>query len=108
MVLWTSAKGLEDAFDGANRQNLRHFIFRDVKPTTIALRPETEGNEQEAKENEDEAEFESATYYISTLRQDGFSSEEKNVRQEVVRIPTMAVFHKLSAGRGVPHTFVGE
>ncbi|KAK7457024.1 hypothetical protein VKT23_010327 [Stygiomarasmius scandens] len=29
------------------------------------------------------------------------------VQQEVVRVPTMAVFHKLASGRGVPHTFVG-
>jgi hypothetical protein len=30
------------------------------------------------------------------------------IPQEVVRVPTMAIFHKLAAGSGVPHTFVGE
>ncbi|THV03032.1 potassium transporter [Dendrothele bispora CBS 962.96] len=105
MVLWTWARGLEDTFDGANRQNLRHFLFRDVKSTSLSLRPGVEEVEEEQAESDDENELESATYYISTLARDG--SDEKNDRQEIIRIPTMAVFHKLSSGRGVPHTFVG-
>ncbi|THU95303.1 potassium transporter [Dendrothele bispora CBS 962.96] len=35
------------------------------------------------------------------------STETRWIRKEIVRVPTMAVFHKLTAGRGVPHTFVG-
>jgi KUP system potassium uptake protein len=55
-------------------------------------------------------------YYMAPGRGDRTPSDEKNgsfeqeeeERRELVRISTCAIFHKLSAGTGVPHSFVGE
>jgi KUP system potassium uptake protein len=109
MLLWTWAKRLEDGFDGENRQNLRHFIFRDVKPATLTLRPNYEANfgEEETDQREEDTK-ELASYCISAVRKDKSSGDdEKDRKQELVRIPTLAIFHKLATGRGVPHSFVG-
>ncbi|KIK69708.1 hypothetical protein GYMLUDRAFT_34109 [Collybiopsis luxurians FD-317 M1] len=99
MVFWTWAKGLEDEYDGVNRQNLRHFIWREDKKVN-----KNEANDEDIQEEE---EPDSAYYYLPTQT---FSSRDEGLsieKRELTRIPTMAVFHKLTVGRGVPHTFVG-
>ncbi|KAE9408952.1 potassium transporter [Gymnopus androsaceus JB14] len=107
MVFWTWAKGLEDIFDGANRQNLRHFIWREEKiAESRANNSNGDGIEEVEEEKEDVDE--STYYYLPT--QKAFTSKDTGLeleKRELVRIPTMAVFHKLTVGRGVPHTFVG-
>jgi hypothetical protein len=37
-----------------------------------------------------------------------FLDDATNEATDLIRVPTFAVFHKLTAGKGVPHTFYGE
>ncbi|CUA70967.1 High affinity potassium transporter [Schwanniomyces occidentalis] [Rhizoctonia solani] len=110
MWFWTWAKGLEDEFDGANRRNLRHFIIldqvdHDDKFSSSAIIPAhsqtstvnqevTFVNDQFAPENELDNE-KLGLYLLSDSKE----------RRLLPRVETTAVFHKLSAGKGVPHAF---
>ncbi|KAJ3786207.1 potassium transporter [Lentinula aff. detonsa] len=103
MVFWTWSKGLEDAFDGAKRQNLRHFISKEDKAPVGKV----DGSQEIMEEMKEEEAVESTYYYVPTQN---FSSKDEGLeieKRELTRIPTMAVFHKFTGGRGVPHTFVG-
>ncbi|KAF5389290.1 hypothetical protein D9757_003396 [Collybiopsis confluens] len=105
MVFWTWAKGLEEVFDGANRQNLRHFIWREDQVMPNKEADEAEG--LEGREDKDEGDNDPIYFYLPTQT---FSGEDEGVsvgKRELTRIPSMAVFHKITAGPGVPHTFVG-
>ena len=131
MIFWTWAKGLEDEFDGSNRRNLRHFISTEVqiseKPTRAAspsvrsgdeARDETVVSEMNVATLDDQFKEEvslflhrdtptSLTQRITT----GITIEDKKSPKEeklvLARLPTCAIFHKLSAGKGAPHTFYG-
>lgn len=99
----TILQGLEDAFDGANRQNLRHFIWREDKFSV----GEVEDSQEIAEQVKEEV-SEPTYYYLPTQ---SFSSKDEGLeieKRELTRIPTMAIFHKFTVGRGVPHTFVGR
>ncbi|KAF8750061.1 potassium transporter [Rhizoctonia solani] len=109
MWFWTWAKGLEDEFDGANRRNLRHFIMLDsigpdekFSPAVISTYSQTNTVNEEITSAddqpamEDDLENEKLGLYLLTDRQD---------RRLLPRVETAAVFHKLSAGKGVPHAF---
>ncbi|KAJ3545437.1 hypothetical protein NM688_g5626 [Phlebia brevispora] len=119
MLFWTWAKRLEDDFDGSTRRNLRHIIVsRDEDPELqIGLDPE-----KHEEPNVD------ATSVETTVEDDGASGIQKPIQYYVLdgcdslvdirarpgtphlkplaRIPTCAVFHKLTTGRGVPHAFI--
>ncbi|KIY45499.1 potassium transporter [Fistulina hepatica ATCC 64428] len=106
MLFWTWAKGLEDEFDGANRQNLKHFIYQQdsiasLGPDTIKLRGTLEAavSEDETEERND------PEYYY--LEEEKPSVDAPRVKRILTRIPTCAVFHKVTPARGIPHTFVG-
>jgi len=128
MIFWTWAKGLEDEFDGSNRRNLRHFISTEVqliseKPTRPAS-PTVPGDDWkdgaglsemntvtlEGRLNEDVSLFLHGNT-PTTMTQRTNTLEEKNSQKEgkmaLVRLPTCAIFHKTSAGKGAPHTFYG-
>ncbi|KAJ7643910.1 potassium transporter [Roridomyces roridus] len=91
MCFWTWAKGLEDKFDGANRLNLRHFIHPDI---------DEKQEDEEAEEEDVDADIKEKTYHHSLDRlEDG--------KHPLARLQTCAVFHKITRGSGVPHTFVG-
>ncbi|KAF8604432.1 potassium transporter [Ceratobasidium sp. AG-I] len=109
MWFWTWAKGLEDAFDGANRRNLRHFIMLDSinpneKPSPAIVQGHSNTNTQNQEitfvddqvATEEELEDEKLGLYLLS------DSKEK---RPLPRVETTAVFHKLSAGKGVPHAF---
>ncbi|KLO10263.1 potassium transporter [Schizopora paradoxa] len=105
MTFWTWAKGLEDKFDGKNRRNLRHFIALD---------------DVESPESEEicGVDLERTLYYmspaspalsrqVSNSGEKSIASTEEEEKRELVRINTCAIFHKLTPGRGVPHSFIG-
>jgi KUP system potassium uptake protein len=83
MLFWTWGKRLEDAFDGANRQNILRFIQGYHEP---------------------ESQTQGLSIVSETLEDD---EKEVEGRRDLMRISTCAVFHKFSRGPGVPHTFVG-
>jgi KUP system potassium uptake protein len=94
-MLINGYQALEDDFDGKNRMNLRHFIHQ--KGLTNG-----ESNVDIQVES-----MKDMSYYMV---KDGSSSVgEKNdgALSEITRIPSTAVFHKLTSGQGVPHTFTG-
>jgi len=130
MIFWTWAKGLEDEFDGSNRRNLRHFISTEVqiseKPTRAASPSVRSGDEvkDEAGISEmnvatlDDQFKEEVSLFLhrdapSSLAQriTGITIDDKKAQKEekmvLARLPTCAIFHKLSAGKGAPHTFYG-
>ncbi|SJL07638.1 uncharacterized protein ARMOST_10988 [Armillaria ostoyae] len=117
MWLWTWGKGLEDAFDGQNRQNLRDFIRKDEKlQVTFHLDGDAENDavEDEVDDDDDDTYSISRYYYVphpsKTISNavDGDAHPKALLRQrELVRIPTCAVFHKIAEGQGVPHSFIG-
>ena len=113
MCFWTWAKGLEDSFDSKNRQNLKDFISASSNEAPISTGPGADIASDTAHA--------SALYYINQVSPNTSSpsldesSDEKITGQkyhadetmELLRIPTCAVFHKLTPGQGVPHSFVG-
>ncbi|KAG8998098.1 hypothetical protein FRB90_012379 [Tulasnella sp. 427] len=127
MFFWTWGKGLEDEFDGMNRKNLRHFIVvdssDDSREKKLRKRITTQssskaatltyvagdtiksaGEDEEVAEGEEESIEES----IKVDRALYLVPEDTNQpRRKLARLPTCAVFHKLTSGRGVPHTFYG-
>ncbi|TRM65069.1 potassium transporter [Schizophyllum amplum] len=113
MVHWTWAKGLEDIFDGKNRVNLRHFILQgDLPDDPTFLAGDKDGEGGSAVEEPMDDPTPAPLYYLSgnmsSMEQNDEAQDEKvPQRRDLTRIPTCAVFHKFTAGRGVPHTFVG-
>ena len=131
MIFWTWAKGLEDEFDGSNRRNLRHFISTEVqiseKPTRAASPSVRSGGEAKdeavvseinAAALEDQFKEEVSLFLhrdapASLIQRipTGITIEDKKGQKEeklaLARLPTCAIFHKLSAGKGAPHTFYG-
>ncbi|KAG8832168.1 hypothetical protein FRC17_001875, partial [Serendipita sp. 399] len=113
MVFWTWAQGLEDHFDGANRRNLRHFISKEVIETvshspitrrnrTLPYNADLDVTVHEVQEEEVKSGM------IPHIQED--TKLYLDIGDEKVplsRMSTMAIFHKLSSGKGVPHTFYG-
>ena len=121
MVFWTWAKGLEDEFDGANRRNLRHFISKVIteKPAapsnTLMHRPlssravdfveEDVSIAKQAGEDPELADAQDADAITETIQLLLDAGGQEKI--PLPRMSTMAIFHKLSSGKGVPHTFYG-
>lgn len=121
MVFWTWARGLEDEFDGKNRKNPRSFLVS--RPNS--RRPQTPlGENQDAGKltSDDVLEMDmlpqlthrGTTSNVHDDEEDfkvpdtlTFVDENSNEEMGIVRLPTCAVFHKLTAGKGVPHAFYG-
>ena len=105
---------LEDQFDGANRRNLRHFILTDstYKKETLSLSPDgAYSSSIDANDLGEDQEGDPSYYFLTsqTTREDHDKPESiMEERMDLARIPTCAIFHKLTSGKGVPHTFIGE
>ncbi|KAG8988684.1 hypothetical protein FRB94_002992 [Tulasnella sp. JGI-2019a] len=125
MLFWTWGKGLEDGFDGRNRRNLGAFLgvetssgsagekqarqrvgeMRSKGATTLTYVGDSDiihskGHNGELSDD-DVADIKSASsMYL-------MGEDDAHPRMPLARLPTCAVFHKLTAGRGVPHTFYG-
>jgi KUP system potassium uptake protein len=112
MTFWTWAKGLEDAFDATNRRNLRRFIVSRDEGKSSAVDLHIPRGVQSVDDDLDRAPSASGMsdekagqdYYYMAHPLNASAEEE---RKALVRINTCAVFYKLSAGVGVPHSFVG-
>ncbi|KAF7985798.1 hypothetical protein HWV62_437 [Athelia sp. TMB] len=113
MLFWTWAKRLEDQFDGANRRNLRHFILTDNtdKKETLSLSPDgAYSSSIDANVLGEDKEGDPSYYFLTSqkTREDDDKPESiMEERMDLARIPTCAIFHKLTSGKGVPHTFIG-
>ncbi|KAG8843145.1 hypothetical protein FRB96_004344 [Tulasnella sp. 330] len=125
MLFWTWGKGLEDGFDGKNRRNLRAFLGNDTssgaegekhaRQGVEAVRSNDTatvtyvGNHDIIRSNKDEPDLfdEDAADIRSASSIYLVGEDDSHPRLPLARIPTCAVFHKLTAGRGVPHTFYG-
>ena len=129
MIFWTWAKGLEDEFNGSNRRNLRHFISSEAhiseKPTQAGLPLVRSGDD--AMDNVGISEMNVANLdgplkeeVLLFLHRDtprslaqrstaGIMLDDKKSQKDekmvLARLPVCAIFHKLSAGKGAPHTF---
>jgi hypothetical protein len=113
-MLTPNSQGLEDKFDGTNRRNLRHFIVPG-EADEIALHMGNvvaRANQGGVSEDERAPSPLPDYYYMATGEKLKSSKEsiddEEPEKRQLVRIPTCAIFHKLSSGKGVPHSFVGK
>jgi KUP system potassium uptake protein len=112
MVFWTWAKGLEDQFDGVNRRNLRHII--SMEATEDALSPPAESPQSTDKTIEFDITISNPETLDVTDKQ-GPQTEKRlqffldggGEKIHLPRVSTMAVFHKIATGKGIPHTFYG-
>lgn len=111
----TFSQGLEDKFDGNNRRNLRHAIVRreDTKSPLSTPSEKHDGIEYVAElhrksSREDEQSKPPPTYYVLEDSDFQLGSEPDAILKALTRIPTCAIFHKLTTGPGVPHTFISE
>ncbi|KAG5650229.1 hypothetical protein H0H81_000252 [Sphagnurus paluster] len=113
-------ESLEDVFDDGNRKNLRYFIQQESGSPEILQIParrdsratvSTEDIEEQTIEDTNsmaESPLDPIFYYMPGLREKSASGEFLELeRRELARIPTFAVFHKVSKGKGVPHSFIG-
>jgi len=75
--------------------NLRHFIYPNRKPQTD-------------DDISSEGDYPPSYYYTMRKELSDVPIDEKSTeqRREIQRIPTFAIFHKLTPGKGIPHTFV--
>jgi len=109
MSFWTWVKRLEDKFDDNNRKNLKHFIIPH-EDGTIEIPPQSQHDLYTIRDmSEAEAKKESTYYYLSEVPSGDDSSIEKPGEKRLltrISVPTCAIFHKTSGGRGVPHSFV--
>ncbi|KAI4518197.1 potassium transporter [Schizophyllum commune Loenen D] len=129
MVLWTWAKGLEDAFDSKNRVNLRHFIFQGDDSEHVLSDADSDDGAVRV-EGTQEVYSPAPLYYLTDLaarmpnakkalgmsggkKDEGLAEDDEKAdskspeKHRLSRIPTCGVFHKFTTGGGVPHTFVG-
>lgn len=127
MVFWTWARGLEDEFDSKNRRNPRHFLLS--RPASARAQSPVGELEKDTgaavMEVDDPAILEMGAVSmlpslvhrnVPTSNSDEdthmadaltFVNDVNHEEMDVVRISTCAVFHKITAGRGVPHSFYG-
>lgn len=119
MVFWTWARSLEDEFDGKNRKNPRHFLVSrppSARPQSPLGDPEKQapGADNDPPILEVDAASTVPSIMQNTAILNGshegaltFIDDVTREEMNVVRIPTCAVFHKITSGRGVPHAFYG-
>ncbi|KAF7795026.1 hypothetical protein EIP86_006170 [Pleurotus ostreatoroseus] len=105
MVFWSWAKGLEDTFDGANRKDVHRLIFRKNNELLVGEQTLTEVQYEEAEMREKEK------YFIRDATEGSpshaYFPHVDIPMVELSRLPTCAVFHRLTAGKGIPHSFAG-
>ncbi|PAV24186.1 potassium transporter [Pyrrhoderma noxium] len=115
MVFWTWAKGLEDKFDGANRRNLRLFISEgDDGANTVHIETADERSLNEHDRGSGVTfERDAPTLYYMARTTMQTPTDEKSMmvweeeKRKLPRIDSCAIFHKLTPGSGVPHSFIG-
>ena len=98
MIFWVWAKSLEDEFDSKTRMNLRYFIGRSRRPP---ISPTDEGEVYYYMRNH-------VPYSSVEDVTEDESGDSESRGKELLRISSCAVFHKITSGKGVPHTFIGD
>lgn len=92
-------QGLEDAFDGANRKDVHRLIFCQDKEPRLGEQTLTEVQYEEQDTSE--------KYFIRDADDGAYLPQIDSSMLELARLPTCAVFHRLTAGKGIPHSFAG-
>ena len=113
MLFWAWAKGLEDAFDGANRKDVHRLILRKDSKTLKDKDSSTTPPEEVLEEvaySQEEDDIAREKYFIrngESLAVESFMPQggAAGAHVELARLPICAVFHRLTAGRGIPHSF---
>lgn len=106
VVLKPSVQGLEDAFDGNHRSDLQHVIVREhteeIVGHPIAEVRYEDDNASELTEN----------YFVCDptrhVLDEVLPTKDSDSLLQLARLPTCAVFHRLTSGKGVPHSFAGR
>ena len=104
-------QGLEDAFDGANRRDIhRLFLRKDGKDDRSRVSAVDDDVLEEVAYTQEEDDIAREKYFIrhddDGLALPAFAGGGNMPPQvELARLPICAVFHRLTTGRGVPHSF---
>ncbi|KAG8800880.1 hypothetical protein FRC19_008514 [Serendipita sp. 401] len=119
MVFWTWAQGLEDQFDGTNRHDLHHIISEELIQT-MSYSPAIHFNPRLCRNSDADVTKLELPHLADVVDDDGSSKSEviPYIQEELKlyldtgdekiplsRMSTMAIFHKISSGKGVPHAF---
>jgi KUP system potassium uptake protein len=108
---------LEDNFDGSTRENLRHIILckDEDSPYDEKLSQATEERtivDNLPRVTIGELHNDNIPRYILSRQESNDSDvglrKAMTTKKPLARIPTCAIFHKLTTGRGVPHSFASE
>jgi KUP system potassium uptake protein len=100
------AQGLEEQFDITSRRRLERFIvlsdndedLNDAVDNASIIEVSDKISERDA----------TAYYIVPPLNvKNGSEQMEHAERQELGKLPLLAVFHKMAHERGVPHSFTG-
>ena len=107
VILTTSPiQGLEDAFDGNHRSDLQNVIVREHLERTVGASSVPEVG---YAYTEDDGAEEDEKYYVCDPEDRVVSrilpSREYTKLLQLARLPTCAVFHRTTSGKGVPHSF---
>ncbi|GHJ84454.1 hypothetical protein NliqN6_0856 [Naganishia liquefaciens] len=121
MVFWTRCRELEDKFDRENKRNLTRIILHqepgatttpasELKDKKIAFAPTERGRSTEPIAIHQLSRLASVVSRSEGLHQDehgGLYVARPNCEEllKVQRIPTLAIVHKVTEGKGVPHAF---
>ena len=103
-------QGLEDDFDGANRKDVHRLILRQDQDTQMA--EETLDQVAHTATSSTDDDLPKEKYFIRDSDGDVASNaflpqKETQSMLELTRLPTCAVFHRLTSGDGIPHSFAG-
>lgn len=106
-------KGLEDEFDGKNRKNPRHFIINSKNLPNTVTQIDLPIMERDRSEKSDQAPTEVDVTAVTDIDEEDegrlrFLNYKTQMTTDLARIPSCAIFHKLTAGKGVPHSFYGD
>lgn len=102
-------QGLEDAFDGANRKDAHQLIF--ITRKTENDEPLGEQTVVEMESSLEDESYGKEKYFIrdhdDSANATFVSRDDAQSMLQLARLPTCAVFHRLTAGKGIPHSFAG-
>lgn len=94
-----SFQGFEDTFDAVNRKDLHNLIVQEFNATKSGFdisKNEPQDGSSECIEEDN----------IKELNIDN-TLPSSDPALYLARLPTCAVFHGLTSGRGIPHSFAG-
>ncbi|KAF8318168.1 potassium transporter [Clavulina sp. PMI_390] len=118
MAFWTWARGLEDDFDRRNRRDPHSFLLSSSSSRLVSSISEDKLDGAYIVKSSDPTVtsgqvIEAQSFYSAPSKRSSVAERlalvdsDGNAGAEVYRLPTAALFYKLTPSPGVPHAFYG-